>query len=92
MAILRPFLAIFANCMFILHKTVVQTVILRCLTGLHLDWFKRYGLSLANSQKMATDKWPFYDPIWPFSANCMFIVNKTEVQMVYKICSILAEY
>ena len=50
----------FANCMFIFHKTKVQTVILRCLMGLNLDWFKRYGLRcrwrppryLANSQKI----------------------------------------
>ena len=35
----RPF---FAICMFIFHKTEVQTVILRCLTGLNSDWFKNY--------------------------------------------------
>ena len=53
----------FANCMFIFHKTEFQTVILRCLTGLNLDWFKSYGLrcslrpraSSANSKKIATD-------------------------------------
>ena len=28
--------------MTIFHKTEVQTVILRCLTGLNLDWFKSY--------------------------------------------------
>ena len=33
-----------ANCMYIFHKIEVQTVILRCLTGLNLDWFKSYGL------------------------------------------------
>ena len=63
-----------ANCMFIFHKTEVQTVILRCLTGLNLNWFKCYGLrcnlrpraSSVNSQKIVTDKWPFYDQIWPF--------------------------
>ena len=41
--------------------------------GLNLDWFKSYGLrcslrlhaSSANSQRIATDKWPFYDHIWP---------------------------
>ena len=65
----------FTICMFIFHKTEVQTVILRCLMSLNLDWFKSYGLrcslrpraSLANSQKISTDKWPFYDHIWPFS-------------------------
>ena len=64
----------FTNCMFIFHKTEVQTVILRCLTGLNLNWFKSYGLrcnlrpraSSVNSQKITTDKWPFYDQIWPF--------------------------
>ena len=64
----------FAICMFIFHKTEVQTVILRCLTGLNLNWFKSYGLrcnlrpkvSSANSQKIATDKRPFYDNICPF--------------------------
>jgi hypothetical protein len=62
------------NCIFIFHKNEVQTVILRCLMGLSLDWFKSYGLRcrwrphacLANFQKIATDKWPFYYHIWPF--------------------------
>ena len=63
-----------ANCMFIFHKKEVQTVILRCLTGLNIDWFKNYGLRckwrpracLANFQNIATDKWTFYYHIWPF--------------------------
>ena len=58
----------------IFHKTEVQTVILRWITGLNLNWFKSYGLkcnlrpkaSSANSQKRATDKRPFYDHIWSF--------------------------
>ena len=64
----------FAMCMFIFHKTEVQRVILICLMGLNFNWFKSYGLkcilrlnaTLANSQKMATDKWPFYDHFWSF--------------------------
>ena len=32
----------FANSMFIFHKTEIQTVIIRCLTGINLDWFKSY--------------------------------------------------
>ena len=83
-----------ANYMFIFHKTEVQTVILRCLMGLNLDWFKSYGLRcrwrprtcLANFQKITTDKWPFYCHIWPFFANCMFIIHKTEVQTVILRC------
>ena len=81
----------FANCMVIFHKTEVQTVILRCLTGLHLYWFRHYDLRcrctcLANSQKIATDNWPFCDHIWPFFASCMFIFHKTEVQKVIFMC------
>ena len=34
----------FGNCMTIFHKTEVQTVILRCLTGLKLDSIKGYEL------------------------------------------------
>ena len=33
---------VFANYIDIFHKTVVQMVILRCLTCLYLNWFKRY--------------------------------------------------
>ena len=63
-----------ANCMFTFHKKEFQTVILRCLTGLNIDWFKNYSLRckwrpracLANFQNIATDKWTFYYHIWPF--------------------------
>ena len=84
----------FAICMFICHKTEVQTVILRFLTGLNLDWFKSYSLrcslrpcaSSANSQKIATDKWSFYNHIWSFFANYMCIFHKTEIQTVILRC------
>ena len=63
-----------AKIMFIFHKKEVQMVILRCLTGLNITWFKNYGLRckwrpwacLANFQNIATDKWTFYYHIWPF--------------------------
>jgi hypothetical protein len=32
----------FANCISIFHKTEVQTIILRSLTGLNLNWLKSY--------------------------------------------------
>ena len=39
--VLRPFLAVFCDiCMVIFHKTEIQTVILRCLTGLNLEFWK----------------------------------------------------
>ena len=77
----------FAICIFIFHKTKVQTVILRCLTGLNHNWFKSYGLrcsqrpsaSSVNFWKIASDKWPFYDHIWPFFGNYMIMFDKTEI-------------
>ena len=83
-----------ASCTFIFHKKEVQTVILRCLTGLNIDWFKNYGLRckwrpracLANFQNIPTDKWTFYYHIWPFFANCMVIFHKNEIQTVILRC------
>ena len=40
----------FAICIFIFHKTEVKTVILRCLIGLDLNWFKSYGLKCSKTQ------------------------------------------
>ena len=84
----------FANYINIFRKTEVLTIILRFLMGLNLDWFKSYGLrcslrpraSSANSQKIATDKWPCNDYTWPFFANYMFIFHKTEIQTVILRC------
>ena len=80
--------------MFIFHKTEVQTVILRWWMGLNFDCFKSYGLrcslrpraSSANSQKIATDKWPCNDHTWPFFTNNIFIFHKTEIQTVILRC------
>ena len=85
----------FAICIFIFHKTEVQTVIFRCLTGQNLNWFNSYGLrwsrrppaSSVNFKKIATDKWLFYNHIRSFLANYMFIFHKTEIQMVILRCS-----
>ena len=41
----------FANCMFIFHKTEVQTVILRCLMSLNLNWYKSYDKKHKNAKK-----------------------------------------
>ena len=84
----------FANCIFIFHKTEFQTVILRCLTGLNLNWFKSYGLRCSerpcecsvNLKNVATDKWPFYDHVWPFFAKYMVNFHKTEIQTVILRC------
>ena len=51
----------FAMCIFKFHKTEVQTVILRCLMGLNLNWFKSYGLKCSKTQ------------IFPFPFFCDFV-------------------
>ena len=51
----------FAVCIFIFHKTEVQTVILRCLMGLYLNLFKSYGLKCRKTQ------------IFPFPFLCDFV-------------------
>ena len=40
----------FANCMFILHKIEIHTVILRCLTSLNLNWYKSYDTKRKNTK------------------------------------------
>ena len=37
---------LFGNYIHIFHKTEIQTVILRCLVGLNLNWIKSYGIIL----------------------------------------------
>ena len=84
----------FANYMNIFHKTEVQAVILIGLTGLILNWFNctasivawGHGRIRLTFLKKATDKWLFYDHIWPFFANCMVIFHKAEVQTVILRC------
>ena len=91
MTIPGHFLAMYV---FIFHKTEVLTVILRCLTGLNLDWVKSYGLrcslrpnaSSANSKKIAIDKQSFQTMSGHSFANYMFIFHKTEIQTVLLRC------
>ena len=62
--------------------------------GVNLNWSKIYGLRcserpfecLVNSKNVATDKWPFYDHVWPFFAKYMVIFHKTEIQTVILRC------
>ena len=41
--------------MFIFHKTEVQTVILRCLTSVNLNWYKRHDTKRKNAKN--TNVW-----------------------------------
>ena len=62
--------------------------------GVNLNWFKKYGLRCSerpwecsvNSKNVATDKWPFYDHVWPFFTKYMVIFHKTEIQTVILRC------
>ena len=44
----------FANYMFISHKTEIQTVILRCLPSLNLNWYKSYDIKHKNAKNTKT--------------------------------------
>ena len=74
----------------IFHKTEVQTVILRCWTGLYLNWFKSYDtkckyifLDLA-THEMINGR--FLTISSQFSAIYINIFHKTEVQTVILRC------
>ena len=89
---------LFSNCMNIFHKTEVQKVILRCLTGLYLIWFKSYDTKcsmrpnaiLAKSKTLHKNlqliNGRFTTIFGHFFANCMNIFHKTEVQTVIFRC------
>ena len=88
----------FANCINIFHKTEVQAVILMCLMGQNLNWFKSYNTKctlrpwkiLAKSQIDHQDlhliNGHFTTISGHFCANYMKIFHKTEVQMVILRC------
>ena len=40
--------------MFIFHKTEIQTVILRCLPSLNLNWYKSYDIKHKNAKNTKT--------------------------------------
>ena len=48
-------LSFLANYIFIFHKTEIQTVVLRCLMSLNLNWYRSYDKKHKNT-KNAKDK------------------------------------
>ena len=88
----------FASCMNIFHKTEVQKVILKCLTGPYLIWFKSYDTQcsmrrnyiLAKSEtlhkKFQLINGRFTTIFGHFFANCFYDFHKTEVQTVIFRC------
>ena len=88
----------FANCMKLFHKTEVQTVILRCLTGFNIHWFKSYDKKcslrprarLANSEtdhkNVQLINGRFTIIFGHFLANYINIFHKTDVQAVIFRC------
>ena len=85
----RPFLAFFCKVYGQLSKNWGSDSHFEVLKG-STPWCLRCRWKpctcLANSQKIATDKWPFTTISGHFFANCMFIFHKTEVQMVILKC------
>ena len=68
--------------MFIFHKTEVQTVILRCLTGINIIWWPE-AVQCAHPwltrKKLASGKWPFYKHFLQGSITKSFVKKfKTE--------------
>ena len=86
--------------MSIFHKTEIQTVILRCLTGRNLDWLKTYDTKcklrprsgLANTetdhQNLQLINGSFMTISGHLFANYMNIYHKTEIQAVILRCLI----
>ena len=54
----------FANHMGIFHKTEIQTVILRCLMSLNLNWYKSYGTKCKNSKNPNLCFWTKLQKNW----------------------------
>ena len=90
-----------AICMFILHKTEVLVVILRCLISLNLNWYKSYGKKHKKTKNTKDANVCFCTKLQKkrqlinshfktiyghFFANYMFIFHKTEIQTVILRC------
>ena len=90
-AVFWPFFYILLTTIFIyLKKTEVQTVKLKCWTGLNLNWFRSYDTKcknifsdLANSRNV---NGRFLTISSQFSAIYIIIFHKTEVQAVILRC------
>ena len=84
----------FTNCMFIFYKTEVQTVILRCLTGLNLDFIRYDSCFSSKASKLPLAHYldlngHFTTIYGHFFANYIDIFHKNEIQVVilrYVVC------
>ena len=66
----------FANCIFIFHKTEVQTVILKCLRSLNPNWFKSYDTKRKNAEMQMS----------------VFVQNRQKSEMeIFALCVITFE-
>ena len=74
----------FANYMIIFHKTEVQTVILRCLTGLKLNWLKSYDTKCKHfhfhffSVLLKTNSFSFF-VLLVFCVFCVITLHPIEI-------------
>ena len=81
--------------MVIFHKTEIQTVILRCLTSLNLNWIKSYYMNHKNcvfqfwkkkTENLIFKNGPFWTICGHFFGNYIDIFHKTEIQTVILRC------
>ena len=75
----KHFWPFFAFCMVIFHKTEIQTVILRCLTSLNLDWYRSYDTKRKNTKN--TNVWFCTKPQKTWNGNiCVLCPNFWTIQ------------
>ena len=95
LAILRPFQSFFTSYIDIFYKTKVQTVILRCLTSLNLNWIKSYYMNHKNcvfqfwkkkTENLSFKNSPFWTICGHFFGNYIDIFHKTEIPTVILRC------
>ena len=69
------------------HKTEVQTVILRCWTGVHLNWFKSYDKNEKHAKSVKNPK-----ITKNISRILFFLQNRTKTKMeIIAFCVITLE-
>ena len=85
MAVLWPFIPFFRQLCFHQSQNWGSDGHFECLTSLNLNWFKSYDTKCKcfhfqtwlTHEKIATDKWPFYDHFWPYFRKLCFFFHKT---------------
>ena len=88
MAVLQPFLAFFGRLQNVFHKTEIQTVMLRCVMVLILNWFKSYNTNekhakMQKCKKRKNHPKQYMDLFWAFWAFWGFFLTKNAQKQKY---------